>query len=304
MHRANDLGSSQTTMVQGCRTLPPVTFVVCSNRPDLLSRYWRYNCDQFFASDRLMVIMDVERSASVETLAGEITARGGVVLINGENQGLAHCRNTAIRLCPTDHIVFLDDEVTVPRETILAVKQEFSRQAEIVGVRIKGPEQPLRLPWYLSKAQLHYLAIHTERTYATWGAFMGFDLRPVRRHELRFKDELGRRVGSLASGDDTTFIRELQALGIKEIFLPTAHVHHNVVHHRLRFAYIARRAYWQGRSEYRRSNVVGGIAKEWRRNWEHSDSASRLILAPLYTGTVLAGILREALYRAPSGFRR
>lgn len=276
-------------------TQPSLTLVVCSNRPVFVERYWRRNIASLGWKDTLLVVLDVAATPEACRLAQSLRDAGVECVLNGANLGLAACRNTAIRRCQTDHLVFVDDEVTISKPTIADIRRAFGAGAGIVGVRIQGPEAASPLPWCISDAQLHYLAIHTDRTLATWGACMGFDLRQVRRHALVFRDELGRRGTDLASADDTTFVNGLRDRGIAEAFLTEHFVHHNVDAARLSFRYVLRRAYWQGRSEHRRRTPWPGIKKEWRRNAAGMGlSPRRMLLAITYTAAVAAGIVREA----------
>jgi hypothetical protein len=50
-----------------------------------------------------------------------------------------------------------------------------------------------------------------------------------------------------------------------------------VADHRIRFNFLLRRALWQGRSEVRRDEVAGGIAKELSRNFDGHDLMFRRI---------------------------
>jgi glycosyltransferase involved in cell wall biosynthesis len=287
---------------------PRLTVVICSNRPAMVERYWRDVLATIKDGDVLCVVLDVETTAEVRCLAETLTLAGVRCVLNHHNLGLARCRNLAIDQCDTDLLIFVDDDVAVPRATIAAIRAAFATGASIIGVRIRGPEAILRLPWFLSDAQLHYLAIHTDGTLSTWGACMGLDVRHIRVNGLAFRDELGRRGNELASGDDTTFLREMRALDAPEVFLADHHVHHNVPAERLRMTYILRRAYWQGRSEYRRRSAWQGARKEWRRNRVGSRRQPlRLLLALTYVACVVLGIAREAaahMFRALTQYPR
>jgi len=261
----------------------------------MVERQWRDLLATVNDGDVLCVVLDVETTPAVNTLAETLTLAGVRCVLNHRNLGLARCRNLAIDQCDTDLLIFVDDDVAVPRATIAAIRTAFTTGAAIIGVRILGPEASFRLPWFVSAAQLHYLAIHTDRTLSTWGACMGLDVRPIRAHALTFRDELGRRGNELASGDDTTFLREMRALNAPEVFLADHHVHHNVPAERLRVAYLIRRAYWQGRSEYRRRSAWQGVRKEWLRNRVGSRGQPlRVLLALTYITCVVLGIVHEA----------
>jgi hypothetical protein len=189
--------------------------------------------------------------------------------------------------------VFIDDDVALFSATVEGIRNGFRRGFGIVGVRVRGPEAGLALPWYISEGQLHYLSIHNERVTSTWGACMAMSLPGVRERNLTFREDLGRLGRKLSSGEDTSFLSTLRKSGVKELFLSDVFVNHNIDVERLELGYMARRAYWQGRTELLRNNVTGGIRKELGRNWNTATVglARRLVLTAFYGSCVVAGIV-------------
>lgn len=125
---------------------------------------------------------------------------------------------------------------------------------------------------------------------------MGLDLRIVKNISLQFRPELGRRGKGLQSGDDTTFLREMKIRGASETFLKDEHVVHNIDSRRVSVGYLLRRSYWQGRSEFRRSDSVKGLKKEWKRFLSGDTLPTKKILLAFFYGTaVLAGVAVEFL---------
>lgn len=276
----------------------PLTLVVCSNRIENVREQWEVYRASLKHTDSLLVVLDVEPGVAVAALKNEMERTGVMVSLNGRNLGLSASRNIALKLCRTDYLIFIDDDVTISPETIESIRRELNQAADIVGVRIKEPAGFARLPWYISEGQLHYLAIHNPkaRKLGTWGACMGLYVPSVKAINATFRNGLGRRGKKLQSGDDTTFLRELRAAGAAESFLGEAYVYHNISRERLTMSYMLRRAYWQGRSEQRRADAFNGLRKEWARFLE-TDTATlrKLALALTYCCAVLVGILVEWL---------
>jgi glycosyltransferase involved in cell wall biosynthesis len=277
---------------------PPLTLALCSNRPGRIDRSYGEYLQSLGPSDHLLIVLDTEVTDEVRELA-EAWCRRATVVRNGANQGLSFSRNVALAYCPTPYLVFVDDDVTISHDVVEAIRQSFAEGAEIVGVRICGPQEGYRLPWYASEGQLHYLGVHPPNgPLRTWGACMGVDVGFARAQGISFRHDLGRRGGTLASGEETTFVSEMKFSGAREVFLDQVHVHHNFDQGRLSARYLFRRAYWQGRTEVRRDNVCGGVRKEWRRYTADAGlSDLRWSLALAYLGAFLFGVVAEVLAR-------
>jgi glycosyltransferase involved in cell wall biosynthesis len=279
-------------------TAQALTLAVCSNRIENIKKHWRSYLTSLCITDTLLIVLDLEACPAVASLAAELVQAGAKVIINGRNLGLSLSRNVVLGHCQTNYLVFVDDDVVIPRQTVASIRLELVAGAEVVGVRISGPEDGLYLPWYISEGQFHYLAIHNPwaRNKTTWGACMALNLPFTKATDVKFRIELGRRGRKLQCGDDTTFLRELRERGAKESFLTESHVFHNFNPQRLSLIYMLRRAYWQGRTEFRRGNSVNGLRKEWARFFDTDARVMRkAVLALIYICPVLAGILREWL---------
>lgn len=300
VHLVSSISSPEAS---GCGSLP-LTLAVCSNRLENVRNNWRNYVDVLQKSDCLLIVLDVEDSEEATTLGAEMRRKGVRVIVNGRNLGLSASRNIILEACYTNFLVFIDDDVSVPKQTIDKIRIELTKGTEIVGVLIKRPEKWLELPWYISEGQYHYLAIHNprSRTFNTWGACMGLSRIFAEASNLKFRSELGRKGRGLQSGDDTTFLREMKAKGAKETFILEACVFHNINGERLSLKYMIRRAYWQGRSEFRRGDAVNGMRKEWARFFSTDTPVIlRAGLALLYMVPVIVGVLRELLILPGAG---
>lgn len=288
--------------------LQPITLAVCSNRLERVRGQWVNYINTLRSGDELLIVLDVEEDESVKALAGDLTGAGVRVVLNRKNLGLSESRNLVLEKCRTRYLLFVDDDVALTADTVNSIRGELCRGANIVGVRIDAPQiYYTSMPWFMSKGQLHYLAIHNpqSQTFSTWGACMGLDLRFVKDSTLIFRVELGRRGNSLQSGDDTTFLREMKLRGAKETFLKQAYVVHNIDDRRVSVSYMLRRSYWQGRSEFRRRDSINGLKKEWNR-FLASDTrpAKKISLAVFYSTALLVGMSIEFLEVCRGSHRR
>lgn len=281
-------------------TLESTTFVVCTNRLHLVEQYLPVNIKRLAGLEaNYLVIYDGDLKSDCNCVIERLLELNVTVHIMGANVGLSKCRNLALDLCITEIIVFLDDEVTVRRDSVLQLVRALA-VADGAGVYVDGPESPLDIPWYITCGQLHYLGIHNGEVYTRkpWGACFGFQMSKIQRWGLSFREDLGRTGKRLECGDDTTFCSEISRRGGVVEFLPEAKVWHNVVPSRVTFRYILIRAFWQGRSEIRRKNLRSGLKKEWQRQvGDRSIISMRGLLAILYTTFVLLGGIYEGVHQ-------
>ncbi|MPZ66980.1 MAG: glycosyltransferase [Pseudonocardiaceae bacterium] len=276
-----------------------VVAVCCGRLQDLRQR-WEHNIAQLYG-EAFFVLLDCAHSAEADALADTIRSAGGLVRFHGERRGLSAARNSVLAAWPVSNIVFVDDDTELNREAITAARAAFSDGAHVVGARLVPPELPVRWSWHFTPGQMHLVGWHPPgEAPRTWGAFMGIDARFAHRNGLRFDARLGRTGRRLESGDDTSFVAAMKAAGARETILATAVVH-NVDPERFRVRYLARRAYWQGRSEIRRAQPVAGLRKEWARQ---TVPGAGLLAARLYTTAFITGVIHEIADRNGCDKRR
>lgn len=265
---------------------------VCTSRLEDLRARWRHNIAQVGAGE-FVVLLDLPVSADALDLADQIRDQGGKVFCHGITRGLSAARNSVLDAWPQHKVLFIDDDVRLDRQVVDAVRAAFSAGAEVVGARLVPPEWPEPWPWFFTDGQLHLVGWHSpDGEVKTWGACMGIDAAFAQGHGLRFDMRLGRTGRQLESGDDTSFVVAMKAAGAREVVLSQLSVVHEVDPRRLTFRYLARRAYWQGRSEVRRGQSAAGLRKEWRR---HRAGRRASTLALGYITAFAVGVGRELI---------
>jgi glycosyltransferase involved in cell wall biosynthesis len=277
----------------------PVTLAICSNRPERFAVVVARISPLLGSQDFLLIIADTRADQIPEqvirTAPFESRAR---LLCNGQNLGLAHSRNKALKETTTRHLIFLDDDIRPTAQALQGLRGALAAGAGIVGTRIDADLQGRTAPWFLTPGQLHYLGSHDPAQPASiWGGSFGIDVEQALMLGISFDENLGRVGDDLASAEDTTFVRALTAQGVRREILHHVHARHLIDPSRLTLAYLLRRAFWQGRSEVRRHDTRHGISKEWQRN----RSGGRLALAVLYMASVLSGACWEGLARCGRG---
>jgi glycosyltransferase involved in cell wall biosynthesis len=275
-----------------------LTLAVCSNRTENIRSNWKQYLNILRQKDKLLLILDTEENPVVKDLISEAKNTRVKIILNGKNLGLSESRNIVLKNCKTELLVFIDDDITLPANTLELIRMELDKGSDIVGVMIREPVTGIRLPWYITNGQLHYLAIHNTflDRFTTWGACMGLNMLFLRKSKIQFRNDLGRKGSQLQSGDDTTFLNEMKVRGAKERFLKEVYVFHNIDSRRLSLKYMLRRSYWQGRSEIRRSNGINGLAKEWNRFVKTNDTfPKKMFLAFIYSSSLILGMMTEIL---------
>ncbi len=276
-----------------CRDL---SIGICSTTPQRVVRQMSRSYDAFSSVARVQVVLDgCDGTASLQRI-GELRRIRLTVEQNREQRGLSHCRNTLLAQCPTRYLLFLDDDVEVCRLAVRAAYHAFQQGAQVVGARLIMPYRIPSRARHITEGQYHYLGVHNplDPTPKAWGAFLGVDAALAAERNLCFREDLGRLGGALQCGDDTTFVEAMKREGAKEVVIPRPAVIHRVRPSRLRFPYLLRRAWWQGRSEVRRRRVFPGIIKEIRRNLLCTCGLSRkVLLASCYTTAVALGVGTE-----------
>jgi glycosyltransferase involved in cell wall biosynthesis len=270
----------------------PITLAICSNRPHLLSDVIATTIDAARPTDSISVVVDGSSWKDADRWSPTVN-----ICVNSTNRGLAYSRNRVLKECRTRFVVFLDDDIAATRHAVESARVALTEGADVVGARITADMQGRRMPWYLSTGQLHYLGSHNPDVPATiWGGFLGVDIERARLLGVEFDERLGRTGTTLGSAEDTTFVRTVAARGGRTELLPGVEVRHLIPAARLRLTYLLRRAYWQGRSEYRRRDAGNGLAKEIVRNWRADGLIlRRAALAVMFSGAVAVGILCEAV---------
>jgi hypothetical protein len=275
-----------------------LSFAICSNRPHNFANAGRL-VDVVGEDDEVILVADLQPRPSDAAGLDDLESHGVRVLRNGVNRGLSYSRNQALAKCRHHFLVYVDDDIALTAETVEAIRTAIDDGTSIVGVWLE-PRFPGPRPWWLTGGQYHYLGVHhTVEQAKTWGACMAVDAKLARQANITFRDELGRRGNGLQSGDDTTFLGELRAAGAVERFLQDAVASHHVPSGRTRPDYLLRRAWWQGRSEVRRSTAATSLGKEWRRGVARGPAAAapalRYALSLVYTGAVASGIVTELM---------
>lgn len=172
-------------------------------------------------------------------------------------RGLSAARNTALALAKAPLVVFIDDDARPREGWLLAVMAPFADPAvSVVG----GPVLPVwpggRTPIWLPPALVDYYSVRNPSLAA---GPVGVEHDPIGANVALRRDRIlavggfslraGRDGQSLRSNEEVELIRRLRSAGDAIWFHPEAVVDHLIAPERVRFFWLVRRLYWQGRSD-------------------------------------------------------
>lgn len=172
--------------------------------------------------------------------------------------GAAAARNRGIAEATAPLVAMLDDDV-VPADDWLAglAAPVLAGEADLAGGRVVLDPTVDRPRWlapslegYLTALDLgpHRRPLAPDESLLTASLLVRADLL---RQVGGFAPELGPRGGRQLVGDDVQLVRDLRAAGARAVWVPDAVVVHDLPPERLRPAWVVRRAYLQGRSDWR-----------------------------------------------------
>ncbi len=172
--------------------------------------------------------------------------------------GAAAARNRGLAETRTPLVAMLDDDV-VPAPGWLAALAAPVRagQADLTGGRVVLDPDVVRPRWLAPALEGYLTALDlgpAPRPLLTRESLLTASLL-TRAELLRrtggFAPELGPRPGRQLVGDDVQVVRDLRAAGARAMWVPEAVVVHELPGERLRPSWLLRRAYLQGRSDWR-----------------------------------------------------
>jgi GT2 family glycosyltransferase len=192
--------------------------------------------------------------------------------------GSAHARNRVLVETEADVVAFLDDDVVPHPGWLDALLVSVREGAVAVGGPVRLDPTAHRPPWLDEAGIGGYLSAHDlgpaardlaagEHLLTANAAFRTDALRAVGGFDPR----LGPRLGVQLVADDVHVVRELQRAGGRVAWQPAAVVTHDLPAERTARAWLLRRAYLQGRSDWLldeallRARRAGGVrvAASW-----------------------------------------
>ena len=200
------------------------------------------------AADVRVVVVDNDPNGGAEAAVGDLSLPE-VTYVHQPRPGIAAARNAALdEAADTGVLVFIDDDETPEPDWLAAMLDAYGR---LGGAAVAGPV--LRIhetspPAWVKAARVfdrRRMPTGTPMEAAGTGNLL-VDLAHVRRHGLRFDDELG-----LAGGSDHLFTKQIRRTGGTIHWCDEAVVHEFVPSSRLTGSWTLQRGYRSGSTSVR-----------------------------------------------------
>lgn len=247
-------------MAGQCRDAAVTVAVATYRRPASLGRTLAGLAAQRGAPPWRLVVVDNDPAGSAGPVVRAAASLGVAVdYLVEPAPGSAAARNRAVAAVTTGLSALLDDDVAPAPDWLAAVCAPLlAGSADLVGGPVTLDPTVPRPRWFAEAGLGGYLtafAPYADRRPLPAGGLLLTANLAVRTELLRavggFDPRLGPRGGVQLVGDDASLVRRLVGAGARAWYEPAATVVHELPAARLRPRYLLRRAYWQGRSDWR-----------------------------------------------------
>jgi len=219
----------------------------------------------------LIIDNDPDRSAAglMKELADPCAEAFALRYVAEPLTGLSHARNRGIEEAEGDVIGFLDDDIFISENWLVAMLDCLHRTgaASVGGPYVnhweEAPDPTVRACEYKLVTPDWGDRDFALRGRSTPGGGNAVFRRRVFDAGLRFSPELGRIGNLLLSGEDTELFRRLQKQGDAVWYCASAAIRHRIGGERLTQDYLIRRSFWFGYSYAIIDRRVDGKFSEW-----------------------------------------
>ena len=238
-----------------------VTVIIATyNRAALLDECLDHLRRQRFSPGDEILVVD---NGSTDDTAAVVARhqRGAAVslqLLREPRPGKSRAIARALAVAAGDILAFTDDDVHVDDDWLAAVRAALGDPGvALVGGPVR-PRWQATVPRWIRRARDRYPRLGAPLALLDYGdrplalgarTVLGANLA-VRREAFTqaggFPAHLGKRRGTLRSGEDHELCRRVQEAGFRAIYCPTAAVQHWVPAERARVPYMLRWFYWSG----------------------------------------------------------
>lgn len=233
-----------------------------------------------------LIVVDNASTDETPAFLRECRELGAIRTIYESAPGLSNARNAGASSSSGDWIVFLDDDVLVPREYFVELLYALRRfeNVDFWAAPVNPvfdepvpewlPSVVKRHPWCYSALDLKRPHGPLEPSQFPFGANMA-----VRRSlalSNPFSNQYGFTHGTAVPGEETDFFARLRAKGAVGWWAPAPAVQHRMPANRANIMYLMRRAFGQGRADLRTARVASRSSL-----WVPRELSVRLMLLPL-----------------------
>jgi glycosyltransferase involved in cell wall biosynthesis len=184
-------------------------------------------------------------------------------------QGLSHARNRALAEARGDIVSFLDDDVVVDPDWLVAVCTAFAaHSASVVGGRsyLIYPESSGRPVWLPAHREVMYSRLDhgPDTLVGTDLPLFGLNFSVLKRVAVEvggFDSSFGRSGNNLACGEESDLLDRIRQAGGVVVYEPRAVVGHRIPAERLTRKWLLKRAYY-GAISLEQSSIAHDVRPE------------------------------------------
>lgn len=210
------------------------------------------------------------------------------------SRGCAYARNTAVKMCRTDILLWTDPDIILPPDWAYHFSRIIKeKHYDVVGGKIV-PQWQNTPRWYMktnimmdqySLLDLGEDMIETDRII---GGSMGLHIKRLGK-QAYFNENLGRQKGTLLGGVDSEFCERVRRQGFRVCYTGRVVVRHYIPVSKMRLDWIARKFFYSGLSRSLRGGRLGAINPQKSVN----DYLVAAVFAPLYIAGLMRGLPKK-----------
>lgn len=246
-----------------------ISVIICTfNRVGLLEETVRsFLACQADGIDYELLLVDNNSTDKTRELAESLTTQNPRIRYLFEpHLSLCHARNTGVRESRGEIITFADDDVYFSPRWLTSLYSSFERHPDVACIGGKVvPHFETGRPSWIDDDQLWIYGVtrygdherEIQPPEIPIGCNMAFR-RTVFEQIGGFNPSLGRKGGSLQSGEENDLFIRAGKAGLKTLYSPDVKISHRIPPARTTRNWVLRRYYWQGASDIVLNQIAEG----------------------------------------------
>ena len=216
-----------------------VSIVISTIRPEkALILLTSINRQMISSGDEIILIFDLDMDNDTKSLFKIFKQTLDIITIyNNKNLGLSHNRNLGMKLAKNNFVIFFDDDTIIRENIIEGYKKKFKQNYQAIGGPLILPSFYPKLPIWLPQGLSSLFGIHTVQK-RIWGGNWGIDLKFLKKHDISFQENLGRKGKGLQSADESNVLEKIGKKNGKTFFDTNLTIYHCIDKNRYKISYL------------------------------------------------------------------
>jgi len=235
--------------------------------------------------------LDQKKDKKIKSFCEKLSSKNiKIIYKNIPAKSLSYARNKGISLSKTEIILFIDADAIPLQDWAFELAKIFNSKKKIAVVGGKtNPKWLINPKWYHNSNILMEtysdldLGGGIKEVDRITGGNAGLN-KKILKEETFFDENLGRRPGSLLSGEECDLCKRTKKKGFRIFYNGNAIIQHQIQKERMNLSWVMKRFYWGG---YGRA-IMGGMPKTYTNKRNIYDKLILMIIFIPY----LIGFLR------------